>query len=281
MLNWEAVTPRYFEAMKMRLMRGRLLSDIDDENAPLAIVVSESLARRVWPGQEPIGKRLRTFGSDAPSGPRWQQVVGVVNDVSYRGVAEQRLDLYMPFRQAPLAVQDYVVRVSGDPLSIVPALKAAIGGIDRQIGFERMSTMEQVVADVVAPWRFNLLVFTVFSAAALTFAAIGLSTVMSYAVRHRRREIGIRMALGAARGRVVRALLGEAVAIVAAALTLGGLAAWGVTRLLGSLLFGVTPTDPVTFVSVAALLSAVALLAAYVPAQRAAAIDPATTLRSE
>jgi putative ABC transport system permease protein len=280
-LNWQAVTPRYFEAMKMRLRRGRLLLDSDDENAPIAIVVGESLARRVWPGQEAIGKRLRTFGSAGPSGPRWQQVVGVVNDVSYRGVAEQRLDLYMPFRQAPLAVQDYVVRVSGDALSIVPALKATIGGIDREIALERISTMEQVVADVVAPWRFNMLVFAVFSAAALTFAAIGLSTVMAYAVRQRRREIGIRMALGAGRGRVVRALLGEAAAIVAAALTLGCLAAWGVTRLLGSLLFGVTPTDTVTFVGVAALLSAVTLLAAYVPAQRATAIDPATTLRTD
>ena len=166
-------------------------------------MVSDSLARRVWPGQEPIGKRLFSLGSDGPSGLRWQTVVGVVNDVRYREIAGTRLDLYMPSRQAPLPLQDYVVRVSGEPMSIVPALKEVIGSIDGTIIVERITTMEQAVADVVAPWRFNMLVFAVFSAAALTFANVGLSTVMAFTVRLRRREIGIRIALGAGRTRVV------------------------------------------------------------------------------
>jgi putative ABC transport system permease protein len=280
-LNWQTVTPRYFEVMKTRLRRGRTFKATDNENAPLAIVVSESLAARVWPGQEPIGKRLRTLGSAGPRGSRWQTVVGVVNDVRYREIAHARLDVYLPSRQAPIAVQDYVVRVSGEPLSIVPALKAALSSIDHEISVERVSTMEQAVAAVKAPWRFNMLVFAVFSVAALTFAAIGLSTVMAYAVRQRRREIGIRMALGASRGRVVAALVTEATGMIVAAVTIGSLAAWGVTRVFQRLLFHVTPTDPATFVGVVALLSAVALLAAYLPARRAAGIDPASTLRVE
>jgi putative ABC transport system permease protein len=280
-VNWETVTPRYFEAMKIRLSRGRLFEATDNEKGPLVVVVSESFAARVWPGEEPIGKRLQTFGSVGPAGPRWQTVVGVVKDVRYREIEQARLDLYLPFRQAPLAVQDYVVRVSGDPLSIVPALKAAVSNIDHEISVERISTMEQAVTAVVAPPRFNMLVFAGFSVAALTFAAIGLSTVMVQAVRQRRREIGIRMALGATRGRVVGALVAEAASIIVAALTIGGLAAWGVTRVFQSLLFNVTPTDPATFVGVAVLLSGVALLAAYLPARSAAGIDPASTLRLE
>jgi putative ABC transport system permease protein len=280
-LNWEAVTPGYFRAMDIRILRGRGFTDRDDERAPLVVVVSESLAARLWPGEDPLGKRLRTYGAPEKDTQTWQTVVGVVENARYREVQEARLDLYLPFRQAPSPVKYFVVRTEGEPLAMVPSLRGALRRIDAEVTIEDPTTMERIVAGTVGPWRFTMVVFGIFSAIALAFAAIGLFAVIAYAVKQRTREIGVRVALGAQTRDVVRLLVGEGARLTLAGVAIGLSAAWGLTRLLSTLLVAVTPTDPATFAAVAVLLALASLLAAYLPARKAAAIDPVTALRSE
>ena len=279
--NWEAVTPGYFRAMDIRVVRGRAFTNSDNERARPAVIISQRLAARIWPGVDPIDKRLHL--GDAPEGadPRWLSVVGVVEDARYRELTESRYDLYLPFRQTLPAVKHYVVRSQGDPLSLVPAIRETVKRADSTLAVDNVTTMEQIVGRTIAPWRFSTIVFTAFSALALFFAAIGLSTLIAYAVKQRTREIGIRVALGAGPGNVVRLLMREGAALAIAGLAVGIPAALLVTRVLASQLFSVTPTDPTTFVVVAAVLAAVALGAAYLPARAAAVIDPVVALRRD
>jgi putative ABC transport system permease protein len=281
LLNWEAVTPGYFKAMDVRLMRGRLFTDRDDERGPPVVIVSEAMAARVWPGQDPIGKRLRAYGAPQGGDPAWQTVVGVVEDVRYREMQEARLDLYLPFRQSPSPVRHVVVKTSGDPLRSAAAVRAALQRIDAQLAAEKVTTMERIVGATLAPWRFNMMAFAAFSGIALAFAAIGLSAVVAYAAQQRTREVGIRVALGARWIDIVRLLLVEGVQLTFAGLAIGLAGAWVLTRLLSSLLFGVGPTDATTFAVIGVLLALVALCAAYLPARRAARIDPVVALRVE
>jgi predicted permease len=279
--NWEAVTPGYFRTMDIRVVRGRAFTDSDHEKARLAVIISQRLAARLWPGADPIGKRLHL--GDAPEGaePRWLTVVGVVEDARYREITDARYDLYLPFRQALPSVKHYVVRTARDPLAIVPALRETVRRADSTLAIENVTTMEQIVARTIAPWRFSTVVFTAFSQLALLFAAIGLSALIAYGVKQRTREIGIRLALGARQGQVVTLLVREGAALAMAGLAIGLPAALLATRLLRSQLFSITPTDPATFVLVAGLLAAVSLAAAYVPARAAAVVEPVAALRRE
>jgi putative ABC transport system permease protein len=281
LLNWESVTPGYFRTMDIGLTRGRLLTEHDDERAPLVVVVSEALAARVWPGQDPLGRKLQAFGATRNDKPEWQTVVGVVENARYREIESPRLDIYVPLRQAPSLPQDFVVRTANQPLAVMPALRAALERIDPELDVENAATMEEIVGRTVAPWRFNMVVFTVYSATAVAFAAIGLFALIAYAAKQRTREIGVRVALGAKSSDVVRLFVGEGARLAIAGLAIGIPAAWILSRLLSSLLFAVSPTDAVTFVVVAGLLGLVALLAAYLPARRAGAVDPVIALRSE
>jgi putative ABC transport system permease protein len=281
-LNWEAATPDYFRAMDIRLLQGRLFTDRDTENAPPVVIVSESLARRLWPGQNPIGRRLLAHGAAGDEKrPGWQTVVGVVEDARYREIETPRFDLYLPYRQAPNNVQHFMVRVAGDPMAVVPQLKAAVATIAPDVTLDGVSTMNQIVERVRAPWRFTTVVVSTFSVMALAFAAVGLAALIAYAVTQRTREIGVRMALGAQRRDVVSLLVKEGLWMTTGGLAAGMLAAWTVRRSVVGMLFGISPEDGTTFLGVVLLLSAVALLAAYIPARRAARIDPAVALRSE
>jgi putative ABC transport system permease protein len=281
MANWEAVTPGYFRAMDIRIVRGRAFTNSDDEKARLAVIVSHRLATRLWPDTDPIGRRLHL--GDAPEGksPRWLTVVGVVEDARYREVTDARYDLYLPFRQTLPAVKHYVVRTQGDPFSVAPAIRAAVKRADSKLAVENVTTMEQIVARTVAPWRFSTIVFTAFSVLALLFATIGLSALIAYAVKQRSREIGIRVALGARPRDVVRLLVHEGVFLALAGLSIGIPVALLLTRVLSTQLYSVTPTDPPTFVVVAAVLAAASLAAAYLPARAAAGVDPVAALRRE
>jgi putative ABC transport system permease protein len=281
LLNWESVTPGYFGAMEIGLTRGRLFTEHDDERAPLVVIVSEALAARVWPGQDPLGKKIGTYGATRNDKPEWQTVVGVVESVRYREIEAPRLDIYLPFRQAPAQPHDFVVRTANDPLAVVPALRAALERIDPELDVEKAATLEEIVGRTVAPWRFNMVVFSVYSAAAVAFAAIGLFALIAYAAKQRTREIGVRVALGAKPSDVVRLFVGEGARLAIAGVAIGIPVAWILSRLLSSLLFGVSPTDAATFVVVAGLLGLVSLLAAYLPARRAGAVDPVVALRSE
>jgi putative ABC transport system permease protein len=279
--NWEAVTPGYFRAMDIRVLRGRTFTGSDDERSRLAVIVSQRLAARLWPTMDPIGKRLHLGEAPQGAAPRWLTVVGVVEDARYRELTEVRYDLYLPFGQTLPAVKHYVVRTVGDPLAVVPAVREAVKRADPRLAVENIATMEAVVARTIAPWRFSTIVFAVFSVLALFFATVGLSALIAYAVKQRRREIGIRLALGARPGGVVRLMVREGALLATMGLSIGIPAALALTRLLSTQLFSVASTDPPTLVAVAGVLAAVSLVAAYLPARAAATVDPVVALRSE
>ena len=283
-VNWEAATPGYFRAMDIRLLQGRLFDARDTTESPLVVIVGESLAARLWPGQDPIGRRLFAYGAPEPQEGKplvWQTVVGVVEGARYREVETPRFDLYLPHRQAPNQVQHFMVRLSGDPLAAVPALRSAVAALDPGARVDGISTMAQVVGRAFAPWRFSSIVVSAFATIALAFAAVGIATLVAFAVRQRTREIGIRVALGAQTRDVVLLVATEGAWVALAGLTIGVLAAWILRRSVESMLFGVAPADALSFGGAVLLLGVVSLLAAYLPARSAAHIDPAAALRAE
>jgi putative ABC transport system permease protein len=281
-LNWEAATPDYFRAMDIRLLQGRLFDERDTGKSPPVVIIGRSLAARLWPGQNPIARRLLAYGApEDGKKPGWQTVVGVVEDARYREVEMPRFDLYLPYRQAPNQVQHFMVRLSGDPLAAAPALRSAVASLDPEARVEGISTMEEVVGRAFAPWRFSSIVVSAFAVIALTFAAVGIATLVAFAVTQRTREIGVRVALGAQTRDVVVLVASEGARVALAGLVIGVLAAWILRRSVESMLFGVAPDDAATFGGVALLLGVVSLLAAYLPARRAARIDPAAALRAE
>jgi putative ABC transport system permease protein len=281
-VNWEVATPDYFRTMGIGLVQGRFFDERDTAASPPVVIVGRSLGERLWPGQDPLGRRLLTYG--APGGetnPAWQTVVGVVEDARYREVETPRFDLYLSHRQAPNDVRDVVVRFAGDPADSVPALRAAVAALDPRIRLERLSTMDDVVAQAFAPWRFSSVIVSAFAVIALTFAVVGVATLVAFAVTMRTREIGVRVALGARSRDVIALVAREGAAIALTGLAVGLVAAWLLRRSVTSLLFGISPDDPVTFVAAPLLLGVIAVLAAYLPARRAALVDPALTLRAE
>jgi predicted permease len=275
-LNWEWITSGYFDAMKIPLMRGRIFEATDSSTSPLVAIVSAATATRLWPGQDPIGKR---FHLSLSKDGEWHTVVGVVGTARYREIDSPRFDLYVPLKQVDTDGQYFMVRTSVKPLSVAPAIAAEITAFDKGLSADRLTTMDAIVRRTQGPWRFNMLVFGLFGGVALGLAAVGLFALVAFDVAQRTREIGLRIALGAARADVVRLMIWQGAKPSAIGLIAGVLAASMVTRVLSQFLFEITPTDPVTFVSVVALLGAVILLASYLPARRAAAIDPQVVLR--
>ena len=282
-LNWEAATPDYFRAMDIRLLHGRLFDERDTAKSPPVVILGQSLASRLWPGQDPVGRRMLTHGAFPEEGKEimWQTVVGVVEDARYREVETPRFDLYLPYRQAPNQVKDFMVRLTGDPLAAVPALRTALATLDPDARIDGISTMEEVVGRAFAPWRFSSIVVSAFGAIALTFGVVGIAALVAFAVTQRTREIGVRVALGAQTRDVIMLAASEGAWIALAGLVIGVLAAWILRRSVESMLFGVAPDDPLTFIGVALLLGVVSLLAAYLPARSAARVDPAAALRAE
>ncbi len=269
------VTPGYLQTMAISVLRGRPLADTDGEHSLDVAVINETMAREHWPGQDPVGKRLKRVWND-----EWITVVGVARDVKYDGLAsEVEPQIYRPFQQAPPLDMSLVVRTASDPMPLAISLRETVASLDRTVPVSEIRTLDQVLATSVATWRFTTLLLAAFAALALTLAAIGTYGVLSYAVSRRAREIGVRMALGAQRVDVMRMVLGHA-ALLAGAGTVAGVAgAFATTHVLEGLLFGVSRTDTATFAVVPILLGGVALLAAYIPASRATRVDPTTVLR--
>ena len=283
-VNWEAATPDYFRAMDIRLLHGRFFDERDTAKSPLVVIIGQSLAARLWPGQDPVGRRMFAYGAPEPQEGKplvWQTVVGVVEDARYREVETPRFDLYLPYRQAPNRVQHFMVRFPGDPLAAAPALRSAVAALDPGARVDGISTMEEVVARAFAPRRFSSIVVSAFGAIALTFAAVGIATLVAFAVTQRTREIGVRVALGAQTRHVIVLVASEGAWIAVAGLAIGVVAAWVLRRSVESMLFGVGPDDALTFGGVTLLLGVVSLLAAYLPARRAARVDPVLALRTE
>jgi putative ABC transport system permease protein len=281
-LNWEPVTPGYFRAMDIRVLHGRMFDDRDHEKAPRVVIVSESLAARLWPGESALGKRILTeFPAKEGDPLQWQTVVGVVEDARYRELPTARFDLYLAYKQVENRVQYYSVRTSGDPMAAVAAIRTAIANIDPVVKIANVSSMTAIVGRATAPWRFSTFVFTLFSVMSLAFAVAGLAAVVAYAVTQRTREIGVRVALGAERRHVVRLMLKDGLWVTVMGLLLGVPTAWFVSASLSSLLFGVSPTDGLTFAGTAIVFACVSMVAAYLPARKAATVEPVVALRSE
>jgi putative ABC transport system permease protein len=283
------VSPGYLAAMRIPLHRGRGFTDEDREGAPLVMIINDRLAREAFPGQDPIGKRIACCSSDSDGGPSWKTVVGVVADVRARDMSQPaEPEFYLPLAQAPDPAWDWIqrsmtvaARGSGDPIRLVPGLREAVRGVDPAVPLYQVGTMDDRITRSLAQARFSTALLTAFGAVALLLAAIGVFGVISYGVSQRTREIGVRVALGADTGDVVRLIGRSAARLAGTGLLIGLGAALVATRLLGALLYQVSPTDPPTFVIGATVLGLSALAAAALPALRAARLDPATALRAE
>jgi len=276
-----AVSPGYLEAMAIPLRRGRLLNAHDTANAPAVVVISESLARSKFQDQEPIGHRLRLGASDGP----WSTIVGVVGDVKQTSLtATQANAVYMTNDQWRLFADRalwLVVRARGDAAELAPAIRQAIWSVDKDQPIVRVATMDQRLASSAAERRFALILFEAFGFVAVILVAVGLYGVLSAIVTEGTREIGVRLALGAQRRDVLSLVMRQGISLTLAGVGIGLLVSWAVTRLLITLLYGVSARDPLVFGGVAFLLTAVSLLACYVPAHRAMKIDPLVVLRYE
>ncbi len=274
--RFRPVSNDYFPTMGIRLLRGRTFTEQDTLQSGKVMVVSEELARKYFPNEEPLGQRLITH-SNAES-----EIVGVVADVRY-----QRPDLplepawYVPLSQVRLNQICLVVRTAGDPLHLAPAVRRAVWAEDKDQPLEEIATMEQITADAISDSRFYSITLGAFALIALLLGATGIYGVISYSVARRTHEIGVRMALGAERLDVLQLVLAEGMKLVLLGVGIGVIAALGLTRLMKSLLFGVSATDPLTFVAIALLLTSVALIACWIPAQRAAKVDPMVAIRYE
>jgi putative ABC transport system permease protein len=280
-VNLEAVTPGYFGTMRTPLLRGRDFTDRDAEGAPGVAIVSNDFARRYWPGQDPIGKRLKIPLPDSPYHLTWLTVVGVVADARYREIQSSRLDLFLSYLQSPYGPRHIVVRTTGDPLAVAPSVRAAVRDADRELLAEDVTAMETVVAAALGGPRFGMQLLSAFALAALALAALGTYGVMAFLVGRRTREIGVRMALGARATDVTALILRQGLRPVMAGLTVGLGASLLLGRALGALLYGVAPHDPATMAAAAVALAGIAAAACFLPARRAARLDPAAALRRE
>jgi predicted permease len=277
LLGQHAVSIGYFNALGIRLVRGRPFSAADSPDAPQVVIINETAARRMWPDDDPVGKRLRLGGDKSP----WLQVVGVVEDVKHNGLdAEPSLEAYAPFAQMPYPYFSIMLR-GQNAASFAAAIRQEVQAVDKDQPVHDVITMAQILNESVAPRRLSMALFALFGGVAMLLAGIGIYGVMSYSVTQRTHEIGVRMALGAARRDVLRLVVGQGMLLALIGIAAGLGTAFVVTRLMKSLLFAVSATDVVTFIAVAVALTGVALGACFVPALRATRVDPMVALRYE
>jgi putative ABC transport system permease protein len=276
------VSPKFFDAMRIPLKKGRLITDQDNQGAPQVTVIDEQFVKKYFSNTDPIGKRI-TFGSRRGStDSTWITIVGVVGHAAHEGLdAEPRIQYYLPTSQAGGRFMTVAMRTTGNPLTLLPAAREAVHAIDRNLPLSAPNTMEKLVDASVGQRKLSMILLGVFSAIAVLLASIGIYGVMSYSVTQRTRELGIRMALGAARSRVLALVVGQGMALAVSGVAIGLVAALALTRFLSSQLFGVGATDPTTFTAVSVLLVGIALLATLVPAMRATRVDPVVALRDE
>ena len=290
--QYRPVSPHYFVTLQMPLLRGRLITERDTDSSPLVLVINEAMAKKYWPKQDAMGQTVvlgRGLGPQFEEGPR--EIVGIVGNVPETGLADHGESvMYVPEAQVPNGLTEladglipfaWVVRTPGDPFALRGAVEREMRAADAMVPVGHLRTMDQIVSTSLARQNFNTLLLTLFAAIALALAAIGIYGLISYAVEQRTQEIGIRVALGAARGQVLRMIVLDGAKLAAIGVAVGLAVAFGVTRLLASLLYGVKATDPLTLAGAAAAIGLVALAASYIPALRAAAVDPNQALRHE
>jgi putative ABC transport system permease protein len=282
--NKVGIGPDYFKVMSIPLLKGRSFTDRDTADSPGVVIISESFARIAWPNQDPIGKRMNIgFG-----GETWREVVGVVSDIKHQEIGEpSSVSLYQPFLQVGdkrrwfIADLSFVVRTAAEPESFASTLRSELANIDKDLPLYNVKVLNQVVSEQFTDPAFYTLLLGSFSALALVLAAAGIYGLVSYATAQRTHEIGIRMALGAHTGDVLRLVIRQGMNLVVAGIAIGVVGAFALTRVLSKFLYQVTVTDPETFVAISLLLALVALVACYIPARRATKVDPLVALRYE
>ena len=272
------ISDEYFKAMGIPLVRGRLFDESQPADAQNKIIVNEALAGRHWPGEDPIGRRIKVSWDDN----REDEIIGVVGDVRQADLeTEARATIYWPYPRSPYGTMTLAVRTAGGAAAVISPVRTILRELDPDLALANVQTMDEVVSRSVAQRRLTMVLLAIFAGSALLLAAVGIYGVIAYSVTQRTQEIGIRLALGAQQGDVLRMIVGQAAALAAAGILLGAAGAALLTRLMTDLLFGVQPFDPLTFGAVAAVLAAVALLASYVPGRRATQVDPVVALRAE
>jgi putative ABC transport system permease protein len=271
------ITHEYLKTMGVPLLKGRLFNEQDASDAKGRVVINETMALKHWPGEDPIGKRVRIAWDSLED-----EVIGVVGDVRHAGLdGEIRPMTYWPYARWSYGTMTVTVRTTADPNRVVTSIASLVRQLDPELVVANVKTMDEVVADSVAQRRLTMLLLTVFAGTALLLAAVGIYGVIAYSVTERTQEIGIRMALGAQRGAVLRMVITQALVLAVTGIAVGGGGALLLTRLMEGLLFEVKPADPLTFGVVSGILAAVALLASYIPGRRATLVDPVIALRAE
>ncbi len=276
------MTPGYLKAMEVPVLRGRPLNESDREKTDKVALINNTMAQTLWPEQDPLGRRIRFAGDDGSEAQQWRTIVGVVTDVSQYALDQKPpMQIYLPHAQFPTSFNTLVVKTTGDPKAIIGAVKNEILAVDKDQAVYSVATLDELLGESIVVRRFLMLLLLVFAAIALILAAIGIYGVMSFVVTQRTKEIGIRMALGAQTRDVLAMVLKNGIVLAVIGVAVGLVSAFALTRLLRSLLFGVTATDAATFAVVSLGLVAVVLCACYLPARRASKVDPLVALKYE
>jgi predicted permease len=276
------ITPNFFSTLRIPVLRGRDFAPTDSGKAPLVAIVSESFARKYFPGEDALGKHMTAGVSDGVHGEGPREIVGIVGDVKEHSLTKDAPPMfYLPFAQTEATSPYIVVRTNGDPASIVSPLRAQISSIDRNVPLTRVHTLDDMLSDAASQPRFQMLLLTSFAVMALLLAAVGLYAVLSYMVAQRTNEMGLRLALGAQRGDVLRLILERGVGLAAIGIVAGLAASAALTHFAASLLYGIHAFDWPTYLVVTAVFLIISLIASAAPAMRAANVDPGRTLREQ
>jgi putative ABC transport system permease protein len=275
------VSSEFFKTMRIPILNGRTFGTEDQPGSQRVAIIDDEFARKFYRDQSPIGKRI-TFDARAKE-PKWITIVGVVGHAMHEGLdAKPRVQLYLSYSQTPnVPFMSVAVRTSGDPLVMARPVRDAIHGVDKDMPMSNVKSMDQLRETSLGQRRLSMILLGAFSVIALVLASIGIYGVLAYSVTQRARELGIRMALGAARGQVLRLVVGQGMTLVGIGIVIGLVGAFALTRLLTSQLYSITPTDASTFTGVALLLAVIALFATLIPALRATRVDPVVALREE